>query len=327
MESMHGPRPRKLLGLVAALVVFATSFAAAAAAPQGGARVVDSRSAAWSAEPVECEFLGLINQHRKNNGLGSLTISLTLSAAAEFHSADMATNGYFGHTLFDGTTWQQNIANHGYPSDTYRGENIAAGRDTAAGVFEQWKNSPDHNANMLSANFNAIGIGRVKLDGSRYTWYWTNTFGSRVDQAFSCSGQAPTGGGETSGTQLTITGGGRTSNSANSQVAYDGKTGTFWYTTGSGTPSSAYVYLDLGASKSIGKIGWFFAKSGSADSYKIQLSNDKATWTTVSNQTNGKSGSWYTKQVGKKARYVRFYFNNPNRDKVLGYLAEVKVYA
>ena len=324
---MPGPRPRVLLSLVAALVVFASSFAAAGAAPQGGARLADSRSAAWSAEPVECEFLGLINQHRKNNGLGSLTISLTLSAAAEFHSADMAKNGYFSHTLFDGTTWQQNIANHGYPTDSSRGENIAAGRDTAAGVFDQWLNSPDHNKNMLSAKFNAIGIGRVKLDGSQYTYYWTNTFGSRVDKAYTCSGQPSTGGGEKPGSQLTITGGGRTSNSTNSQVVYDGKTGTFWYTTGKGTPSSAYVYVDLGASKSIGKIEWLFSKSGSADSYKIQLSNDKTNWSTVSSQSNGKSGTWYTKKVGKKARYVRIYFNNPNKDKVLGYLAEVKVYA
>ncbi len=324
---MPTPRPRTLLGLVAALVVFASTIAAAAAAPQGGTSTVESRSAAWSAEAVECEFLGLINQHRKNNGLGSLTISVTLSTAAEFHSADMAKNNYFSHTLFDGTTWQENIANHGYPSGTSRGENIAAGRDTAAGVFDQWLNSPDHNKNMLSAKFNAIGIGRVKLDGSRYTWYWTNTFGSKVDTSYACSGQKPTGGGEKPGSQLTITGGGRTSNSANSQLAYDGKTGTFWYTNAKGTPSSAYVYLDLGATKSIGKIQWLFSKSGSADSYKIQVSNDKKTWTTVSNQKNGKSGTWYTKSVGKKARYVRLYFDNPNKDKVLGYLAEVKVYA
>lgn len=324
---MPGPRPRALLSLVAALVVFATSFVAAVAAPLGGSRAIETSSAAWSAESVECEFLGLINQHRKTNGLGSLTISLTLSAAAEFHSADMATNGYFDHTLFDGTTWQQNIANFGYPTNTSRGENIAAGRDTAAGVFEQWKNSPDHNKNMLSTKFNAIGIGRVKLIGSQYTYYWTNTFGSQVDQAYACSGGTPTGGGETPGSQLTITGGGRTSNSANSQLAYDGKTGTFWYTTGSGTPSSAYIYLDLGAAKSIGKIEWLFSKSGSADSYKIQVSNDKTNWTTISNQSNGKSGSWYSKSVGKQARYVRFYFNNPNKDKALGFLAEVKIYA
>lgn len=325
---MHGSRPRTFVALIAAVAVFATTFVSAMAAPTGGSRTLESRSAAWSAEPVECEFLGLINQYRKSNGLGSMTISVTLSAAAEFHSADMAKNDYFSHTLYDGTTWQQNIANHGYPSDTSRGENIAAGRGTAAEVFEQWKNSPSHNKNMLASKFNAIGIGRVALDGSRYTYYWTNTFGSKVDQAYSCSGQSSTGGGEKPGSQLTITGGGRTSNSVNSQVVYDGKTGTFWYTTAkSGTPKSAYVYVDLGATKTIGKIQWYFAKAGSADSYKIQISNDKKSWTTVTNQKNGKAGTWYSKSVGKQARYVRVYFNNPNKDQVLGYLAEIKVYA
>jgi hypothetical protein len=30
--------------------------------------------------------------------------------------------------------------------------------------------------------------------------------------------------------------------------------------------------------------------------------------------------------VGQSARYVRFYFKNPNDDAVVGYLAEVKIY-
>jgi uncharacterized protein YkwD len=315
------------LTLLIAIGLLAATLAPAAAAPGSGSKSITSLNAvSWSAEPEECAFLGIINTYRKQNGLGTLTISLTLSAAAEYHSADMAKNNYFSHTLFDGTTWSQNIANFGYPSSTSRAENIAAGHATAEEVFQQWKNSPGHNANMLSSKFNAIGIGRFGSDSSKYKWYWTNTFGSRIDQAYSCSGQS-TGGGETSGSLLRITGGGRTSSSTASTLAYDGSTSTAWYTTASGTPTAAYVYFDLGVSKSIAQLKWLFSKSGYSDSYKIQISSDKSTWTTISTRSNGKGGSWQTLAVGKKARYVRFYFSNPNKDKVLGYLGEVKFYA
>jgi hypothetical protein len=251
---------------------------------------------------------------------------MTLSSAADYHSTDMARNNYFSHTLFDGTTWSQNIANFGYPTNTTRGENIAAGNETAASTFQQWKASPTHNANMLSTKFNAIGIGRASSSGSRYTWYWTNTFGSTVDQPYACPGQTISSN-EVPGSQLSIVGGGRTASSTNSGVVFDGKTSTSWYTTTSSAPKYGYVYVDLGAAKTIGKIQWYFAKSGAADSYKIQVSSDKTTWTTVSNQTSGKSGTWYSKTVSRKARYVRFYFNNPNGDTVLGYLGEVKIIA
>jgi hypothetical protein len=181
---------------------------------------------------------------------------------------------------------------------------------------------------MLSPKFNAIGIGRVAgTSASKYQWYWTNTFGSRVDVAYSCSGEQSTGGGETSGSQLTITGGGRTSSSTKSTDAYDGNTKTSWYTTSTGIPKAAYVYFDLGVSKNVGQIKWLFSQNGSADSFQIQISTDKTNWTKLTTRTTAKAGTWQALTVNKKARYVRFYFDNPNKDKVLGYLCEVKIYA
>ena len=315
--------------LLIAFGLIGSTMAPVVAAPFAGSNSFDSSfttASTWKPESVECEFLGLINDYRKINGLGTLTMSLTLGAAAEHHSIDMAENNVFSHTFSDGTTWSQNIANHEYPSDTSRAENIAAGRPSASEVFTQWKNSSGHNANMLSSKFNAIGIGRYQLNGSKYTSYWTNTFGSRVDQSYTCSGQS-TGGGEPAGSQLGITGGGRTSSSTDSRLAYAGKTSTSWYTTATKPPTAAYVYFDLGASKSIAQIKWYFSKSGSADSYQIQVSNDKRTWTKVTTKSNTKAGAWQTLKLSKKARYVRFYFNNPNKDKVLGYLGEVKIFS
>jgi hypothetical protein len=268
----------------------------------------------------------LINDYRSKNGLGALTISLTLGAAAEFHSVDMAKNNYFSHTLYDGTTWKTNIANHGYPTNSYRAENIAAGYESAIKTFEQWRTSSGHNANMLSSRFNAIGIGRAYSSNSHWGYYWTTTFGSVVDTSYSCGGGS-TSGGEKPGTQLSIVGGGRTASSTPSTRAYDGKTSTAWYTTSTSAPRAAYVFFDLGSTKQISKISWYFSKNGSADSFEVQVSTDKKNWTTITKRTTAKAGNWVSAKKSTEARYVRFYFKNPNKDKVLGYLAEVKVYA
>jgi uncharacterized protein YkwD len=69
----------------------------------------------------------------------------------------------------------------GYTSYTTAGENIAAGQQTAQAVFNAWKNSSGHNANMLKASFTQIGIGHVVVNGSKYGTYWTTDFANGND--------------------------------------------------------------------------------------------------------------------------------------------------
>ena len=139
-----------------------------------------------AADEQEIAFLELINGYRAAAGLGALTIDPALAAAAEYHSQDMGSSGFFSHTLADGTTTGENLANHGYAGGTW-GENIAAGMETAADAFVAWQTSPGHNANMLRADFGTIGIGRAYVEGSPMGWYWTTTFGGSPDD-----GVAPT---------------------------------------------------------------------------------------------------------------------------------------
>jgi uncharacterized protein YkwD len=61
------------------------------------------------------------------------------------------------------------MAAFGYNYNTWKGENLAAGVDSAQGAFDLWKNSPGHNANMLNANFKVVGIARP-TPGTLY-WY------------------------------------------------------------------------------------------------------------------------------------------------------------
>ena len=91
---------------------------------------------------------------------------------------DMATTGRFGHTDSLGRDPWTRLADCGNPS--YGGENLAAGteRSSAGSAFELLRNSPSHNAVMLSPEFRLIGIARQFVAGSPYGWYWATDFGN-----------------------------------------------------------------------------------------------------------------------------------------------------
>jgi uncharacterized protein YkwD len=130
----------------------------------------------------ERRMLRLINRYRLQNGLGRLKISGTLTRAANWMSADMTAKNYFRHVDSLGRRPVERMTAFGYRFPGYNGENLAAGYADAVRTFKQWKDSPDHNANMLNPNFKVIGISRVYRGRTRYRWYWTTNFGSYVDR-------------------------------------------------------------------------------------------------------------------------------------------------
>ena len=118
---------------------------------------------------VRKEMYRLVNEHRNNNGLSSYKIDNDLEECAFEKSKHMSDNKYFDH-YYNGETWYDM-----YPEkyeDAYAwGENIALTytsyeiyteeqcKTLAQSLFELWKESPDHNANMLQSMFNTIGFG------------------------------------------------------------------------------------------------------------------------------------------------------------------------
>jgi uncharacterized protein YkwD/uncharacterized protein YraI len=175
---------------VAGSSLFASAAAAPANPPISSAPALEVSSADGCADSEEVNFLALINEYRAASGLQPLSLSSSLSSAAAYHSVDMAENGYLAHTLLDGSTVEQNMANFGYEGGTH-GENIAAGTQTAAEAMQIWQGSAEHNANMLNASFGAIGIGRAYDPNSQYGWYWTTIFGDVSDGPGWLCGQAP----------------------------------------------------------------------------------------------------------------------------------------
>ena len=171
-----------VVGLLAPVV----PTAAAPGAPPVSMDAVAISASQYSPDAQECAMLAKINAYRKARGRKPLSLSRTLGAAAEHYSRDMASKNYFSHTLRGGISWSQNITNHGYPTNTYRAENIAAGNSSASATFNQWVNSSGHRANMLSSKYTAIGIGRAYNSKSTYKWYWTTTFGSAKHSTIRC---------------------------------------------------------------------------------------------------------------------------------------------
>ncbi len=135
-------------------------------------------------------FLTLINQYRQDNGAGALVGTTTLENAAVWMSGDMGANAYFSHTDSTGRDPWTRLCDFQYCFNTWKGENLVAGASGAQQAFDLWKDSPGHNANMLNANYNVIGIGRVYTAGSPYGWYWTTDFGGYIPAAPTPSGTA-----------------------------------------------------------------------------------------------------------------------------------------
>ena len=178
-NSTRAPVSLRLIGAaLASLVAFTLTFAITSSADRTAAAGDCTADPSYDSE--ETAFMMLINNHRIQNGLPVLQTSETLSKAAQWKSNDMGARAYFAHD--DGwRTWVQRLRDCGYGYNAWLGENIAAGVSSAQAAFDLWKNSPGHNANMLGANYTAVGVGRAYVAGSPYGWYWTTEFASIND--------------------------------------------------------------------------------------------------------------------------------------------------
>ena len=115
------------------------------------------------------ELLRLINEHRKANGKGPLSVDSKLTKAAQGHSEWMASPpGKFSHTGNKGSSFDDRIKAAGAVFKA-SGENIAKDYKFPQQVFDGWKNSDGHNKNMLAASYSKVGIA---YNG----YYWTAVF-------------------------------------------------------------------------------------------------------------------------------------------------------
>lgn len=168
---------RTLIALVASMLLALALLLAPAAAD---AAVTSVPRHAATISSVEMTEVRMINRFRVARGLAPLRVDGTLTRTAGWHAINLGTKGIFSHTDSYGRSPFQRLRAFGYPStNTWRGENIAAGNPLPGPTYRQWLNSAPHRANWLNPRFRAIGIARVRVAGSPYGYYWVTTFGSR----------------------------------------------------------------------------------------------------------------------------------------------------
>jgi uncharacterized protein YkwD len=108
-------------------------------------------------------LINLTNQDRQKYGLPILKQNLALNTAAFAKANDMFNKQYWDHFGPNGETPWQFIKASGYQY-VYAGENLAKGFQTSEGVEQAWMASPTHRENILSPNYQEIGIAVVTGD-------------------------------------------------------------------------------------------------------------------------------------------------------------------
>lgn len=152
-----------LLAVLAALCSLALAAPASAADCAGA----DLRPAVDNLAEVAGATLCLLNAERTGNGLAPLSEQGELTKASRKFSALMVAEHFFAHVSPDGGTLTDRLELSGYlarPGGWTVGENIAWGESylaSPARIVQAWMDSPPHRENILSAEFQEIGLGIV----------------------------------------------------------------------------------------------------------------------------------------------------------------------
>jgi uncharacterized protein YkwD len=148
--------------LTASLVGIAAAPAAAVPAPAAVGSV------AWAPASAQTNLAAYINNYRRANGLAPVLLTSRMQPAAQGHAAYMARINRLTHIGANGSNAGQRLLASGVSWSAW-GENIAVGYSSSTAVFNAWRNSAGHRANMLNWRFTHIGIGVAYGNGR---WWW-----------------------------------------------------------------------------------------------------------------------------------------------------------
>jgi len=124
----------------------------------------------YSSQITSAQIIELTNAQRQKYGLPALTLNPLLEEAARLKAEDMFANDYWSHRSPTGKTPWDFLREVGY-SYVYAGENLARDFADASGVVAAWMASPTHKENIVSKNYQEIGVAVVdgELGGLKTT--------------------------------------------------------------------------------------------------------------------------------------------------------------
>jgi hypothetical protein len=123
----------------------------------------------------------MISQYRREHGLSTVKTDPQLTAIAERQAKAMAATGVMDHDVAG--SFSSRIAG---VRTGMAAENIAAGTSTWAETFRMWQRSPGHNANLLLAKADTVGVAVVRNDQTRYKTFWAMVIADKAPK-----GKAP----------------------------------------------------------------------------------------------------------------------------------------
>ena len=109
---------------------------------------------------TDAQLLSATNKEREKQGLAELRLSSRLTQAATLKAQDMLEKQYWAHESPAGVTPWHWVQQTGYTYD-YAGENLAKNFHTADSTVTAWMASPEHQANVLGAQYNDVGFAVV----------------------------------------------------------------------------------------------------------------------------------------------------------------------
>ncbi len=128
--------------------------------------------------PQEKQLFEQLNASRKEAGLAALEWDEHLAEAARAHSERMAAVNELGHVLKGEPAVADRIAATGLHFNR-SGENVGYDSDFD-NLHQSWMNSPPHRENILSPNYNVVGIGVARTEDG--LWYGTQDFAHALPQ-------------------------------------------------------------------------------------------------------------------------------------------------
>ena len=127
--------------------------------------VAPSAQAASTPTAFSDRLVSLINQARQQHGLRALTVASGTSTVAAGWTQHLASQRALSHNPNLGSE----LSSHGSANWTTYAENVGQGPTSPADtLFQSYMSSPEHRANILSAQFRYIGVG-VAFSGG-YAW-------------------------------------------------------------------------------------------------------------------------------------------------------------
>jgi Cysteine-rich secretory protein family len=109
----------------------------------------------------------MISRYRREHGLSAVKTDPQLTAVAERQAKAMAASGIMDHSVAG--SFSSRISN---VNTNRAAENIAAGTKTWEETFRMWQNSPGHNANLLQARADIVGVAVARNEQTRYKVFW-----------------------------------------------------------------------------------------------------------------------------------------------------------